>query len=440
MKKNKLKMDWGKAVLISLPFFAVTIFWQAYDYIVPLMLTQHYELGTTTYSAIMSIDNVVALVFLPLFGTLSDKIHGPLGRRSPLILIGTLGGLLGFVGMALADAKQVAGGSTLLPYMLCLLVAVFFMSLYRSPSAALVADCFIRPQRTKANAVLNLMGALAGVFFSIIGKRMIFALDGVTVFTKCIYFSVLVMVIATGLYFLLMRENRFVQQVQQKNVELGLVDEKTDTANQELTKLSPAEKKSMFFILAAVAMIYMGYNGYNTHYTNYLVTYLQKPASWTTPYLLRILLAMFLMIPAAGIASKIGRRKSCIIGCVFLAIGYFGIYTVTPETANMLYVWGAVSSIGFPLASINLGPMVLELGKDCDSGRYMGYYYIATTVAQIVTPVFCSLFINAFGYKIIGVYAAVFEILCLVCCLFVKHGDAKPILADAVSEAVAADD
>ncbi|MBQ7858900.1 MAG: MFS transporter [Faecalibacterium sp.] len=434
------KMKWGRSILISLPFFAVTIFWQAYDYIVPLMLTQHYKLSTTVYSAIMSIDNVVALVFLPLFGILSDKIHGPLGRRSPLILLGTVGGLIGFLGMAAADAQQVAGKNTLILYMLCLLIAVFFMSLYRSPSAALVADCFIRPQRTKANAMLNFMGALAGVFFSIIGKRMIFAIDGVTIFTKCIYFAVLVMVIATALYFLLMRENRFVKQVQELNAKLGLVDDKTDASNQELTKLTAEEKKSMFFILAAVAMIYMGYNGYNTHYTNYLVTYLQKPASWTTPYLLRILLAMFLMIPAAGIASKIGRRKSCIIGCIFLAVGYFGIFTVTPENANMLYVWGAISSIGFPLASINLGPMVLELGKDCDSGRYMGYYYIATTVAQIVTPVFCSLFINVFGYKIIGVYAAVFEILCLVCCVFVKHGDAKPILADAVSEAVAGDD
>ena len=434
------KMKWGRSILISLPFFAVTIFWQAYDYIVPLMLTQHYKLSTTVYSAIMSIDNVVALVFLPLFGILSDKIHGPLGRRSPLILLGTVGGLIGFLGMAAADAQQVAGKNTLILYMLCLLIAVFFMSLYRSPSAALVADCFIRPQRTKANAMLNFMGALAGVFFSIIGKRMIFAIDGVTIFTKCIYFAVLVMVIATALYFLLMRENRFVKQVQELNAKLGLVDDKTDASNQELTKLTAEEKKSMFFILAAVAMIYMGYNGYKTHYTNYLVTYLQKPASWTTPYLLRILLAMFLMIPAAGIASKIGRRKSCIIGCIFLAVGYFGIFTVTPENANMLYVWGAISSIGFPLASINLGPMVLELGKDCDSGRYMGYYYIATTVAQIVTPVFCSLFINVFGYKIIGVYAAVFEILCLVCCVFVKHGDAKPILADAVSEAVAGDD
>ena len=147
-----------------LAFFVTML--QSYDYIVPLILTKHYHLSTTAYAAIMSIDNVIALLFLPLFGILSDKIRGPLGRRSPLILIGTIGGLIGFLGMSYADEQKLAGQDTRTLFMFFLLVAVFFMSLYRSPSAALVADCFIRPQRTKGNAVLNLMGSLAGVTFS----------------------------------------------------------------------------------------------------------------------------------------------------------------------------------------------------------------------------------------------------------------------------------
>lgn len=429
-------MNWKRAVLISLPFFAVTIFWQAYDYIVPLILTKHYHLSTTAYSAIMSIDNVVALIFLPLFGILSDKIRGPLGRRTPLILVGTIGGMIGFLGISYADAQKVAGQDTLTLFMFFLLITVFFMSLYRSPSAALVADCFIRPQRTKGNAVLNLMGSLAAITFFAGGKRLIYAVEDVTIFTKCMNFSALMMAIASALYFLMMRENRFVNQVREMNARYGLIDDKTDTSNKQRTRLSPAEKKSLFFLLTAVAMVYMGHNGYNTHYTNYLVNHLKMPPSWTTPYMLSVLLAVLLMIPAAGITSKLGRRKSCIIGCVFLAFGYLGLSTLTPESAKMMYLWNAVAAIGFPLATINLGPMVLEMGKDSDSGRFMGYYYIATTVAQIITPVFSSLFINAFGYWVIALYAMVFEILCLICCLFIQHGDATPILADAVSEAV----
>ena len=434
----KVKMKWGRAILISLPFFAVTMFWQAYDYIVPLMLSSHYKLDITTYSMIMSVDNLVALIFLPLFGALSDKINGKMGRRSPLILWGTLGGLIGFFLMNYADAKAVAGENTLVLFLLALCAAVFFMSLYRSPSAALVADCFIRPQRTKANAVLNFMGALAGVVFSIMGKRLISAANGVPLFTKCVYFVILAMVISTAFYFLVMRENRFVEQVNQQNIALGLIDEKTDTTDKTPTKLTAGEKRSLYFILAVVFMLYIGYNGYGTHYTNYLVSYLNQPASWTTPYLMRVLLTMIFMVPAAMVASKIGRKKSAIIGSAIYFVGLLGSFTVTPEKASMLYIWFLVMSIGFPMVSINLGPMAIDIGKDSDAGRYMGYYYIATTVAQIISPTLASFFINVFSYKVIGLYAAIAVLVGFVLCFFIKHGDTKPIMKNAV-EAVITD-
>ena len=433
---GKVKMKWGRAILIALPFFAITIFWQAYDYIVPLMLSKHYNLSTTAYSLIMSIDNAVALIFLPLFGILSDRIQSKMGRRSPLILWGTIGGLIGLYGMNWADAGAVAGKSTFPVFMIALCIAVFFMSLYRSPAAALVADCFIRPQRTKANAVLNVVGALAGVIFSIAGRGLITSDGGTIVFTKAIYFVFIGMLIPSLIYFLCTRENKYVEQMRQQNEMLGLIDEKTDVSDKTPTKLTKDEKKSLFFILGIIFFLYMGYNAYNTHYTNYLVNFLKMPASWTTPYLMRVLLVTVFMVPAAMLATKIGRKKSAILGTIFCAIGYLGSYTVTPEHVNMLYIWFLLNAIGFPLVSINLGPMVLELGKDSDAGRYMGYYYIAATVSQIVTPTIASFFINKMGFQVIGVYAGIFSLIACVCGFFVHHGDAKPILNSAVNEAV----
>ena len=433
---GKVKMKWGRSILIALPFFAITIFWQAYDYIVPLMLSKHFNLSTTAYSLIMSIDNAVALIFLPLFGILSDRIQSKMGRRSPLILWGTIGGLIGLYGMNWADAGAVAGKSTFPVFMIALCLAVFFMSLYRSPAAALVADCFIRPQRTKANAVLNVVGALAGVIFSIAGRSLITSDGGTIVFTKAIYFVFIGMLIPSLIYFLCTRENKYVEQMRQQNEMLGLIDEKTDVSDKTPTKLTKDEKKSLFFILGIIFFLYMGYNAYNTHYTNYLVSFLQMPASWTSPYLMRVLLVTIFMVPAAMLATKIGRKKSAIIGAIFCALGYFGSFTVTPEHVNMLYIWFLLNAIGFPLVSINLGPMVLELGKDSDAGRYMGYYYIAATVSQIVTPTIASFFINKAGFQVIGVYAGIFSVLACVCGFFVHHGDAKPILNNAVNEAV----
>lgn len=437
---KKVKMNWSRAVLISLPFFAVTLFWSSYDYIVPLILSRHYKLGVTSYSMIMSLDNLVALVFLPLFGALSDKINGRMGRRSPLILWGSIGGLIGFYFMNWADTRAVSGENTFTIFMIAMAIAVFFMSMYRSPTAALGMDCFIRPHRTNANAVLNILGAIAGVLFAIIGKRMIKVQDGIVIFTECINFVILAMVISTAFYFLFMRENRFVADVQKQNAELGLIDKKTDVTDKSPTKLTESEKKSFFLILGAIFFVFIGYNAYNTHYTNYLVTYLQKEASWTTPSLLKVLFITINMIPAALIATKIGRKKSVIIGSIITAIAYFGSSTVTPEHANMLYIWFFIMSIGFPMVSINLGPMVVELGKDSDAGRYMGYYYIAATVAQIISPTFASFFINMAGYNIIGLYAGFFSIVTLVVTIFIRHGDAKPIPSNALNEAISIGD
>ena len=423
---DKLKMNWGRAVLVSLPFFSLTLFWQAYDYIIPLILSKHYHLGTTVYSVIMSADNVIALIFLPLFGILSDHITGKLGRRTPLILLGTAGGIGGLYFMNMEDQKALTQSVSFVPFLIFLLITVFFMSLHRAPSAAIVTDCFIRPQRTRANAVLNLMAGMAGVLFGIVGHHLIKEQDDIPLFSGCILFVILGMFIAVLLYLMIVREPALVKNVQDKNSELGLIDEKTDVTDSAPAVLSAGEKKSLIFILCSVLFIYMGYNGFHTHYTNFLIAHLKKSASWTGPYLVEVGMGMFMMIPAALITARLGRRKSSLAGMICCVTGYFGASTVTPEHPDMLYIWFFIAAVGFPLFAINLGPMVLELGKDTESGKYMGYYYAAVTGAQIVTPTLASLFINHYGYGIIGFYGSACTLLAFILMLPVRHGDVKP--------------
>ena len=428
--------SWSKAVRVSLPFFALTLFWQAYDYTVPLMLSQHFRLGTTAYSLVMSIDNVIALLFLPFFGILSDRLTGRLGRRTPLILLGTAGGLVSLFFMRLFDARAAAGQSVFPAFLTALVFTVLFMSLFRAPSAALIADCFIRPQRTKANAVLNLMGALASVAFGLVGRSLIREARGLPVFDECTLFVILGVAAAIGLYCLLVPERRFAAQTEEMNRSLGLINEKTDSSDRSRTRLTSGEKKSFALILLATFFVYAAYNGFHTHYTNYLVQYLRQPASWMGPYLLEVILATLMMLPAAFVTTRLGRRKSCLVGAALCVLGYSGASLVTAARPQMLYLWFFIAAVGFPLIGINLGPMVLELGKDSDSGRFMSYYYIATTLAQIVTPTLASLFINRGGFRVIGVYGGMFNVLVFVCCLFTRHGDVRPPLSSAVEDAL----
>ncbi|MCR5575861.1 MAG: MFS transporter [Oscillospiraceae bacterium] len=431
--------NWRRAARVSLPFCALTLFWQSYDYCVPLMLSQHFRLGTTAYAAVMSIDNVIALLFLPFFGILSDRLTGRLGRRTPLILLGAAGGVVGLSFMRLYDARAAAGAPVFSGFLTALVFTVLFMSLFRAPSAALIADCFIRPQRTRANAILNLMGALASVAFGLVGRRLIREAGGTIDFSDCMLFVILGVAAVILLYLALVRENRYVAQTEEMNRRFGLIDEKTDPADTSRTRLSASEKRSFALILLATFFVYAAYNGFNTHYTNYLVQYLRQPASWMGPYIMEVILATLMMLPAAWVTARLGRKRSCQLGAALCVLGYSGASLVTASFPQLLYLWFFIAAVGFPLIGINLGPMVLELGKDRDSGRFMSYYYIATTAAQIVTPTLASFFINAGGFRVIGVYGGFFNLLALACCLLTRHGDVRPALSAAVDSALSDD-
>ena len=154
------------------------------------------------------------------------------------------------------------------------------------------------------------------------------------------------------------------------------------------------------------------------------------------PYIMEVILATLMMLPAAWVTARLGRKRSCQLGAALCVLGYSGASFVTPSFPRLLYLWFFIAAVGFPLIGINLGPMVLELGKDRDSGRFMSYYYIATTAAQIVTPTLASLFINRGGYRVIGVYGGIFNALAFVCCLLTRHGDVRPPLSSAVEDAL----
>ena len=84
-----MKLDNRRTVLVGLAFLSICAFWQMYDNIIPLILTNTFHLNETVSGAIMAADNVLALFLLPFFGALSDRTSTKIGRRMPFILGGT---------------------------------------------------------------------------------------------------------------------------------------------------------------------------------------------------------------------------------------------------------------------------------------------------------------------------------------------------------------
>ena len=85
-----MKLDYKRTVLIGFAFMSILCFWQFYDQVIPYVLENIFGLGTLQANAIMSVDNILALFMLPIFGALSDATKTRWGKRTPYILFGTI--------------------------------------------------------------------------------------------------------------------------------------------------------------------------------------------------------------------------------------------------------------------------------------------------------------------------------------------------------------
>ena len=130
-----MKLNYKRTALVGLAFLSIMAFWQMYDNVIPLILKNTFGLGETVTGAIMAADNVLALFLLPIFGSLSDKVDTPIGKRMPFILGGTAIAVLFLMMVPFADQAR-----NLTLFVTSLLGLLIAMGLYRSPAVALMPD------------------------------------------------------------------------------------------------------------------------------------------------------------------------------------------------------------------------------------------------------------------------------------------------------------
>ena len=167
-----MKLDNKRTVLVGLAFLSICAFWQMYDNIIPLILTNTFHLNETISGAIMAADNVLALFLLPFFGALSDRTNTKIGRRMPFILCGTVCAVVLMNLLPVFDNGYAATGETgkLVLFVVTLGLLLVAMGTYRSPAVALMPDVTPKPLRSRANAIINLMGAVGGILYLIMAS------------------------------------------------------------------------------------------------------------------------------------------------------------------------------------------------------------------------------------------------------------------------------
>ena len=327
---------------------------------------------------------------------------------------------------------------TLVFFIALLLVILVSMSVFRSPAVALMPDVTLKPLRSKANAVINLMGSAGGILVLVLG--MVFATSAVrnSLMSYTGYFAVIaaIMLAALVVFMLTVRENEWAAEMQQQSVELGLED-KEEAATGE-RKLSVDEVKSLIFLLLSIVLWFFGYNAVTSKYSVYASNILHKDYNLTL--MLAQAAAIVAYLPVGIVASKIGRKKTILGGVVMLAVAFGVAAFLNAESPTMLMnAMFCLAGIGWATINVNSFPMVVEMCSGSDVGRYTGFYYTASMAAQVVTPMFSGFLMDKLGMTVLFPYAAIFVAGAFVTMLFVRHGDSRPIPAKGL-EALDVDD
>ena len=511
-----MRLNYRRTIFVGFAFFLITAFWQAYDNIIALTLTNKFGMPQAYSGIIMAFDNILALFMLPLFGALSDKCRSRMGKRTPFILVGTILAAVAFVALSFVDNMQLTNiqevsridsttslevlydydygdtelkttngtvfkvtdfsrekflsirtdtkwdtngndvtavadykGTTISPYaeyvsparqafawhrtiaspqtliffVGLLLVVLLSMSIFRSPAVALMPDVTPKPLRSKGNAVINLMGSAGGVIVLVLG--MIFGTGSAKngLMSYIVFFGIIaaLMIVSLLIFLFTVNENRFVQEMEEESRRMG-IDESPESTAAGDRRLSRGEILSLLLILASVALWYMGYNAVSSKYSVYATNVLNKDYNMTM--IIAQAAAIVAYLPVGMLASKVGRKKCILAGVVMLGAAFGCAYFVNATTpALLMNLLFALAGIGWATINVNSFPMVVELAKGGNVGKYTGYYYTASMAAQVLTPYFSGLLMDSIGIKILFPYATVFVALALVTMLFVKHGD-----------------
>ena len=413
-----MKLNYRRTILIGLAFMSISAFWQLYDNIIPLILQNNFGLGETLTGGIMALDNILALFMLPLFGSLSDRTRTRLGKRTPFIIGGTA--------LAVAFMMVIPYSARIKSFPLFFVslgVVLFAMGTYRSPAVALMPDLTPKPYRSSANAVINLMGAVGGITTLILIRLLVPKVDLPDYRDVFLAVSSL-MVIAVIILVLTIKENKLSKQLAGTP---GFEEDEEDLEGSSSSHEMPKEvKRSLYFILASIFLWFTAYNAVITAFSRYATNvWGLKGGSFVDALMVATGAAIISFIPIGIISSKIGRKKTIIIGIVTMSLSYLSGFFFL-EYSPIINVVFAFTGFGWAAINVNSYPMVVEMSKSGDIGKYTGLYYTFSMAAQIFTPVFSGFLLENISYRTLFPYSVTFSLLSLCTMLMVKHGDSKP--------------
>lgn len=437
METRSLKLNYKNTLIIGLAFFGILMLWQVYNTYCPMILEYLLKLNfgeDKDYfyitGVIMALDNLVALIVMPIIGNLSDKTKTKFGKRMPYILIGTLAAALIFPFIALAFIIN-----SLVGVIIAMCIILIIMQGYRSPAVALMPDLTPKPLRSNANGIINLVGYLGAIIAA--GMGMIFVMKKDTPLTDAVSIAIYPFVITSVIMLIIMivlalkiNENKLLEEMKD---DLKLGEELSETIEiiEEDKPLSKKDKKNMWILIFSIFFWFMAFNSIETFNSLFCQNIFNDSGIHSMFTIILTFSSVFAFAVLSPLSKKIGRKWTVSIGliCMIIALLVMSIfaYNLDPVIENnpfvIIYICTILLGIGWALININSYPMMVEMASGKNIGKFTGYYYGASMLAQSITPILVGIIMSSsnIGLKALYIYACIFMVIALLTFIFIKE-------------------
>ncbi|MEC0239173.1 SLC45 family MFS transporter [Paenibacillus dokdonensis] len=382
-----------KTWLLGFGFFSISITWALYNAFVPFFLDSYIH-KASLIGFMMTIDNYFALFLQPWIGNLSDKTNTRFGRRMPFMIIG--------MPLAAVFVILIPFHTSFITLVLFMMLMNLSMSVYRSPTVALMPDITPDHQRTKANGIINFMGGFGGILAFGAGS-MLYGANPAFPFIAAAVITLICL-------FILMR---FIKE--KSDVIVSVPAEK-----QSRIKLRGELDRTTVLLLIAIFFWFVSYQGVEAMFTLYDKHYmgLSEQASGFSLTFFSLFFVLF-AIPSGWLGNRYGKRKIIILG----VIGLFLVFAAIPlaKTMLLLRIMLALGGMCWALININSYPFVVSIGSETSIGTRTGLYYLVSSLAAIASPPLLGWIIDQFGYGSLFIYASSGMLVALLFIFLVKH-------------------
>ncbi|NIK79605.1 Na+/melibiose symporter-like transporter [Paenibacillus castaneae] len=363
-----------KTWLLGFGFFSISITWALYNAFVPFFLEKFFT-STALIGFMMTIDNYFALFLQPWIGSRSDRTNSRFGKRMPYLLIG--------MPLAAVFGALIPWHTGLLTLILFMVLMNLSMSLYRSPTVALMPDITPDNKRTQANGIINFMGGV-GSIIAFAGGAVLYEKHHSLPFLSA---SIITLICLAILYFIINEK---------RNTTLTPVP----LVKKEPISFKGEWNRPTIFLLGAIFFWFLAYQGVEALFTLYGKNQLhltEGQASFSLAYFsLAFVLAA---IPSGLLGKRFGKKLIIAIGIIGLIIIYGAITFV--DTLMSLRLLLVAGGIFWAMININSYPFIVALGKEQSIGTRTGIYYLISSLAAIASPPLMGGLIDLMGYSVL---------------------------------------